>query len=76
MQPTLIIWGEKDQVFPVELAHRLERHAVPLMLPSEFSHTMFEQPQVGRCTKYNCNVEQASRGEFSASSGKERRACG
>ncbi|KAK3147060.1 hypothetical protein QOZ80_3BG0277560 [Eleusine coracana subsp. coracana] len=25
-QPTLIIWGEKDQVFPMELAHRLERH--------------------------------------------------
>ncbi|XP_042021079.1 2-hydroxy-6-oxo-2,4-heptadienoate hydrolase-like isoform X2 [Salvia splendens] len=25
-QPTLIIWGEHDQVFPVELAHRLVRH--------------------------------------------------
>ncbi|KAG8097321.1 hypothetical protein GUJ93_ZPchr0013g35447 [Zizania palustris] len=25
-QPTLIIWGEQDQVFPMELAHRLERH--------------------------------------------------
>ncbi|XP_062211445.1 uncharacterized protein LOC133912620 isoform X2 [Phragmites australis] len=25
-QPTLIIWGERDQVFPMELAHRLERH--------------------------------------------------
>ncbi|TVU46783.1 hypothetical protein EJB05_06344 [Eragrostis curvula] len=25
-QPTLIIWGEQDQVFPLELAHRLERH--------------------------------------------------
>ncbi|KAA8546793.1 hypothetical protein F0562_003222 [Nyssa sinensis] len=25
-QPTLIIWGEQDQVFPVELAHRLKRH--------------------------------------------------
>uniref|UniRef100_A0ACD5XLZ5 Uncharacterized protein n=1 Tax=Avena sativa TaxID=4498 RepID=A0ACD5XLZ5_AVESA len=25
-QPTLIIWGEKDQVFPLELAHRLQRH--------------------------------------------------
>lgn len=25
-QPTLIIWGEHDQVFPVELAHRLKRH--------------------------------------------------
>ncbi|KAL9377857.1 hypothetical protein Peur_029192 [Populus x canadensis] len=25
-QPTLIIWGEHDQVFPLELAHRLERH--------------------------------------------------
>ncbi|XP_066350070.1 uncharacterized protein [Miscanthus floridulus] len=25
-QSTLIIWGEQDQVFPMELAHRLERH--------------------------------------------------
>ncbi|XP_010531367.1 PREDICTED: uncharacterized protein LOC104807685 [Tarenaya hassleriana] len=25
-QPTLIIWGEEDQVFPVELAHRLKSH--------------------------------------------------
>ncbi|CAL5214399.1 unnamed protein product [Lathyrus oleraceus] len=25
-QPTLIIWGEQDQVFPLELAHRLKRH--------------------------------------------------
>ncbi|KAG9451495.1 hypothetical protein H6P81_011460 [Aristolochia fimbriata] len=25
-QPTLIIWGEQDQIFPVELAYRLHRH--------------------------------------------------
>lgn len=25
-QPTLIIWGEYDQVFPLELAYRLKRH--------------------------------------------------
>ncbi|KHN29048.1 Monoacylglycerol lipase ABHD6 [Glycine soja] len=25
-QPTLIIWGEKDLVFPMELAYRLQRH--------------------------------------------------
>ncbi|KAJ1382003.1 Epoxide hydrolase-like [Sesbania bispinosa] len=25
-QPTQIIWGEQDQVFPLELAHRLKRH--------------------------------------------------
>ncbi|KAF9608266.1 hypothetical protein IFM89_008551 [Coptis chinensis] len=25
-QPTLIIWGEQDQVFPVELGHRLKSH--------------------------------------------------
>ncbi|PON90938.1 Epoxide hydrolase-like [Trema orientale] len=25
-QPTLIIWGEHDRVFPMELAHRLKRH--------------------------------------------------
>ncbi|KAK6150398.1 hypothetical protein DH2020_015330 [Rehmannia glutinosa] len=26
IDPTLIIWGEHDQVFPLELAHRLVRH--------------------------------------------------
>ncbi|WMV53340.1 hypothetical protein MTR67_046725 [Solanum verrucosum] len=25
-QPTLIIWGEYDQILPLELAHRLKRH--------------------------------------------------
>ncbi|KAL5556108.1 hypothetical protein UlMin_038344 [Ulmus minor] len=25
-QPTLIIWGEHDRVFPLELAHRLNKH--------------------------------------------------
>ncbi|XP_059641570.1 uncharacterized protein LOC132283604 [Cornus florida] len=25
-QPTLIIWGEQDQIFPLELGHRLKRH--------------------------------------------------
>ncbi|PSR99879.1 Monoacylglycerol lipase [Actinidia chinensis var. chinensis] len=25
-QPTLIIWGDQDQVFPVELGYRLKRH--------------------------------------------------
>ncbi|KAL1366104.1 hypothetical protein AAHE18_03G336200 [Arachis hypogaea] len=25
-QPTLIIWGEQDQLFPLELAHRLKSH--------------------------------------------------
>ncbi|XP_010546343.1 PREDICTED: monoacylglycerol lipase ABHD6 [Tarenaya hassleriana] len=25
-QPTMIIWGEEDQIFPMELGHRLKRH--------------------------------------------------
>ncbi|KAL6517637.1 hypothetical protein OROMI_033338 [Orobanche minor] len=25
-QPTLIIWGEQDKIFPLELGHRLKRH--------------------------------------------------
>ncbi|EPS60389.1 hypothetical protein M569_14412, partial [Genlisea aurea] len=25
-QPTLIVWGDQDRIFPVELAHRLKRH--------------------------------------------------
>lgn len=25
-QPTLILWGDQDKIFPVELAHRLKRH--------------------------------------------------
>ncbi|KAK3185053.1 hypothetical protein Dsin_032339 [Dipteronia sinensis] len=24
-QPTLIVWGEQDQIFPLELGHRLKR---------------------------------------------------
>lgn len=24
-QPTLLVWGELDQIFPLELAHRLKR---------------------------------------------------
>ncbi|KAK1302063.1 hypothetical protein QJS10_CPB12g01175 [Acorus calamus] len=26
MQKTLIVWGEQDQIFPLELGHRLNRH--------------------------------------------------
>ncbi|KAM7516821.1 hypothetical protein LguiA_006404 [Lonicera macranthoides] len=26
MQPTLIVWGDRDQIFPLELGHRLKRH--------------------------------------------------
>jgi pimeloyl-ACP methyl ester carboxylesterase len=25
VQPTLLVWGEQDLVFPMELAHRLNR---------------------------------------------------
>ncbi|KAA8528283.1 hypothetical protein F0562_035638 [Nyssa sinensis] len=25
-QPTLIVWGDQDQIFPLELGHRLKRH--------------------------------------------------
>ncbi|CAA0840769.1 alpha/beta-Hydrolases superfamily protein [Striga hermonthica] len=25
-QPTLLVWGDKDRIFPIELAHRLKRH--------------------------------------------------
>ncbi|KAK6130738.1 hypothetical protein DH2020_035526 [Rehmannia glutinosa] len=25
-QPTLIVWGEQDRIFPIELAYRLKRH--------------------------------------------------
>ncbi|KAM7520769.1 hypothetical protein LguiB_019731 [Lonicera macranthoides] len=25
-QPTLIVWGDRDQIFPLELGHRLKRH--------------------------------------------------
>uniref|UniRef100_A0A7N0UEB7 AB hydrolase-1 domain-containing protein n=1 Tax=Kalanchoe fedtschenkoi TaxID=63787 RepID=A0A7N0UEB7_KALFE len=52
-QPTMIIWGEEDQVFPLELAFRLQRHvgekteirvmrraghALNLEKPKEFIH--------------------------------------
>ncbi|MCD7450143.1 hypothetical protein HAX54_003710 [Datura stramonium] len=25
-QPTLIVWGDQDKIFPLELGHRLKRH--------------------------------------------------
>ncbi|KAL6573300.1 hypothetical protein OROHE_001759 [Orobanche hederae] len=25
-QPTLIVWGDQDRIFPLELANRLKRH--------------------------------------------------
>ncbi|OEL37237.1 hypothetical protein BAE44_0001742 [Dichanthelium oligosanthes] len=39
-QPTLIIWGEQDQVFPMELAHRLERSVwcFPLIVNSRLMY--------------------------------------
>lgn len=38
LQPTLIIWGEHDQVFPLELAHRLKRldDLIQLYIPLAF----------------------------------------
>ncbi|KAI6678565.1 hypothetical protein NL676_039361 [Syzygium grande] len=51
-QPTLLVWGEQDRIFPLELGHRLKRHigdsaklvviknaghAVNLEKPKEFS---------------------------------------
>ncbi|KAI8005977.1 hypothetical protein LOK49_LG07G00857 [Camellia lanceoleosa] len=35
-QPMLIIWGNQDQIFPLELAHRLKRTWLqPLQAPKE-----------------------------------------
>ncbi|EEF29512.1 abhydrolase domain containing, putative [Ricinus communis] len=42
-QPTLIIWGEYDQVFPLELAHRLKRHIgdnAELMIIKNVGHAL------------------------------------
>lgn len=48
-QPTLIIWGEEDQVFPVELAHRLKRHLgsnAQLVLIKKVGHAInMEKPK-------------------------------
>ncbi|XAR73413.1 Acylglycerol lipase [Bertholletia excelsa] len=49
-QPTLIIWGEQDQVFPLELAHRLKRHLgdnAELVIIKEAGHAInVEKPKV------------------------------
>ncbi|KAF4360362.1 hypothetical protein F8388_019448 [Cannabis sativa] len=48
-QPTLIIWGEHDQVFPLELAHRLKRHLgdnAELVVIKNSGHVFFvEKPK-------------------------------
>ncbi|RVW56039.1 Monoacylglycerol lipase ABHD6 [Vitis vinifera] len=49
LQPTLIIWGDQDKVFPVELAHRLKRHLgeeAQLVIISNAGHTfIIEKPK-------------------------------
>jgi pimeloyl-ACP methyl ester carboxylesterase len=46
-QPTLMIWGEEDQVFPVELAHRLKRYLgedrAQLVLLKKTGHAINEE---------------------------------
>nr|AGU28423.1 alpha/beta-hydrolase superfamily protein [Sinapis alba] len=46
-QPTLMIWGEEDQVFPVELAPRLKRHfgenRAQLVLLKKTGHAINEE---------------------------------
>ncbi|CAI9116296.1 OLC1v1017404C3 [Oldenlandia corymbosa var. corymbosa] len=41
-QPTLIIWGEKDQIFPVELAHRLKRWCIPFFFSFFSPHELLK----------------------------------
>ncbi|PKI32907.1 hypothetical protein CRG98_045577, partial [Punica granatum] len=49
--PTLIIWGEYDQIFPIELAHRLKRHLegneqVEVMIIKDAGHALtVEKPK-------------------------------
>ncbi|XP_009603502.1 uncharacterized protein [Nicotiana tomentosiformis] len=49
-QPTLIIWGEYDQIFPLELAHRLKRHLgnnAQLVIIKDAGHAInMEKPKV------------------------------
>ncbi|XP_010534077.1 PREDICTED: monoacylglycerol lipase ABHD6-like [Tarenaya hassleriana] len=48
-QPTLIVWGESDRVFPVEMGKRLERHLGPngkLAVIKRSGHVFnFEKPK-------------------------------
>lgn len=36
MQPTLIVWGEEDQVFPLELGYRLKRSNTQVLIHNYF----------------------------------------
>ncbi|KAG9135278.1 hypothetical protein Leryth_015175 [Lithospermum erythrorhizon] len=49
-QPTLIIWGDKDRIFPPELAHRLKRHLgenAQLVLIENAGHAInLEKPKI------------------------------
>ncbi|KAL9229736.1 hypothetical protein vseg_005171 [Gypsophila vaccaria] len=48
-QTTLIVWGEHDQVFPIELAHRLKRHlgdSAQLVIVKKAGHAInIEKPK-------------------------------
>ncbi|KAL8262574.1 hypothetical protein R6Q59_023923 [Mikania micrantha] len=48
-QPTLIIWGEHDEIFPLELGHRLKRHLgenAELVVLNKTGHAInIEQPK-------------------------------
>ncbi|ERM93805.1 hypothetical protein AMTR_s01033p00010870, partial [Amborella trichopoda] len=47
--PTLIIWGEHDQIFPLDLGHRLKRHlgenAKLVVIPSAGHAVNLEKPK-------------------------------
>ena len=63
MQPTLIIWGEQDQVFPMELAQVGE---VSLVLPSDYSDYKWQADvsNILSIAKLQFYIPQESWGEF------------
>lgn len=74
IQPTLIVWGEQDRVFPMELAHRLNRFAYAKLWNSPTRYeVLLHQDPYENCYEIADHMtnRQASRGEFSISCHKK-----
>ncbi|EXB29471.1 Uncharacterized protein L484_022143 [Morus notabilis] len=54
-QPTLILWGEHDLIFPIELAHRLKRHVgenAQLVIIKNAGHAINAEKPKEMCNHY------------------------
>ena len=75
MQKTLIVWGEQDKVFPMELAHRLKRLIWISYIRQAFNLTQVIDPLLILIIGTDIGTKwQASTGELPISCYTQRRA--